>query len=143
MKGKTYKYTDLFMLVPKLRKENIISEEEKVSIKEFVIKNKPDLSKIFEEYKRHNDKCKLANELKILTINKQIEKKNTFERRDRKVKGSVMIHRSAKFNIDNFGVIVDDSDFLGSPKICFEEKTNKKDLWNCIKEDADEEEDNK
>lgn len=125
----TFKYTELFSIIPVLRKENLITDAEKNSIKEYVIKNKPDLSKEFEEFNTDNDKNKLAKALKEKALPKSVPKPNSnpnpnqegnkFRRGNRKNFQTTVLTSKPGLKLANFRFHVDDTDLIGSPKIFF------------------------
>lgn len=140
---KTYKYTDLFRLIPKLTKENLITEKEKMCIKEYVIKNEPDLSKEFEQFKIDNDKTKLAEALKSLIKTQELNfRAKTFVARCKKDgMRTLQMKGKPQFKLpqDSVKCYVDD-DFLGSPKVSF---TRKKTFFSPIIKESDDEDENK
>ncbi len=61
-----YKYTEIFALIPSFVKEGLITEEEKKSLKQFIITKNPDLALEMRTYAENQDKRKLVESLKVI-----------------------------------------------------------------------------
>ena len=65
-KQKKYKYTEIFALIPSFVKEGLLTEDEKKSLKQYIITKNPDLSLEMKGYNENKDKRKLVESLKII-----------------------------------------------------------------------------
>ena len=61
-----YKFTQVLSLISQAKKEQLLTDEERKTIKEHVISEEPDLTLEMEKYNQDQDLCGLVETLKLL-----------------------------------------------------------------------------
>ena len=61
-----YKFTQVLSLISQAKKEQLLTDEERKTIKEHIISEEPDLTLEMEKYNQDQDLCGLVETLKLL-----------------------------------------------------------------------------
>lgn len=129
MSGFKYKHSEILSLVLQAKKEDIINEEEKKIMKEFVITKEPNLDLELEEYMGDKDLRKLIETMKLLSGITQMsspldnnlidmKRKKQKSHKEQKIKQKKKPYKNEEE--DNFDVA--DCDIGASPTINFKKK---------------------
>ena len=116
-----YKYSQILTLISQAKKENRITDDEKIKMKECVLLNEPDLTVEMEQYNKDKDLSRLIETLKVvagitdmsspLDNNLSNAKRNRAHKKKRNKKDKEEKHEEDK------GFEIDECDLGNSPEI--------------------------
>jgi hypothetical protein len=122
-----FKFTEILTLVNSAKKQEIINDEEKKTIKAFIIQKEPNLTLELEEYEKDQDLRKLIETLKLLCGITEMSSpvdNNLIDRKRKKQKTKKMTKReNKKIEADEEEIDLKKCDYGASPEIVFNKKT--------------------
>ena len=123
-----FKFTEILTLVNLAKKQEIINDEEKKTIKAFIIQKEPNLTLELEEYEKDQDLRKLIETLKLLCGITEMSSpvdNNLIDRKRKKQKTKKLSKRENKNKIeaDDEEIDLKKCDYGASPEIVFNKKT--------------------
>lgn len=122
MSGFKYKHSEILSLVLQAKKEEIITEDEKKTIKEFVITKEPNLDLEIEDYMKDKDLRKLIETLKLMSGITQMSSPLDNNLLDMKRKKQKKGRPKKKLQKEEEEFDVADCDIGASPTINFKKK---------------------
>ncbi len=128
-----YKYTQVLSLISQAKKENLLTDEERKTIKEHIISEEPDLTLEMEKYNKDQDLSGLVETLKLLVgitkMSSPLDNSLFKKKRDQQHKKKKKIEKNENI-VENGGEEVDvqinECEIGNSPVFQPKKLTNKK-----------------
>ena len=115
-----YKYSQVLTLISQAKKENRITDDEKIKMKECVLVNEPDLTVEMEQYNKDKDLSRLIETLKVVAgiteMSSPLDNNLFNAKRNRAHKKKKKRDKDEKPEEDK-GIEVDECDLGNSPEI--------------------------
>ena len=106
-----YKFTQVLSLISQAKKENLLTDEERKTIKEHIISEEPDLTLEMEKYNQEKDLSGLVETLKLLAgitaMSSPLDNSLFQKKRDQQHKKRKKTEKTDKLNVEKAGDEVD------------------------------------
>ena len=106
-----YKFTQVLSLISQAKKENLLTDEERKTIKEHIISEEPDLTLEMEKYNQEKDLSGLVETLKLLAgitaMSSPLDNSLFQKKRDQQHKKRKKTEKNDKLNVEKAGDEVD------------------------------------
>ena len=100
-----YKFTQVLSLISQAKKEQLLTDEERKTIKEHVISEEPDLTLEMEKYNQDQDLCGLVETLKLLAgitkMSSPLDNSLFQKKRERQHKKTKKTEKIDKLKVEN------------------------------------------
>ena len=100
-----YKFTQVLSLISQAKKEQLITDEERKTIKEHIITEEPDLTLEMEKYNQDQDLCGLVETLKLLAgitkMSSPLDNSLFQKKRERQHKKTKKTEKVDKLKVEN------------------------------------------
>ncbi len=121
-----YSYSEILSLITQCKKEGLISDEERKTMKECIITKEPDLRVDLEEYQKDHDLRKLVETLKVMSGLTDMSSPADSGLMDLKRKRQQK-KKSKKKPKEEEDIVLDDCELGKSPELNFTKKFNRDD----------------
>jgi predicted house-cleaning noncanonical NTP pyrophosphatase (MazG superfamily) len=121
-----YSYSEILSLITQCKKEGLISDEERKTMKECIITKEPDLRVDLEEYQKDHDLRKLVETLKVMRGLTDMSSPADSGLMDLKRKRQQK-KKSKKKPKEEEDIVLDDCELGKSPELNFTKKFNRDD----------------
>ena len=121
-----YSYSEILSLITQCKKEGLISDEERRTMKECIITKEPDLRVDLEEYQKDHDLRKLVETLKVMSGLTDMSSPADTGLMDLKRRKQHKI-KSLKKKEKEEDIVLDDCELGKSPELNFTKKFNRND----------------
>ena len=106
-----YKFSQVLSLISQAKKENLLTDEERKTIKEHIISEEPDLTLEMEKYNQEKDLSGLVETLKLLAgitaMSSPLDNSLFQKKRDQQHKKRKKTEKTDKLNVEKAGDEVD------------------------------------
>ena len=106
-----YKFSQVLSLISQAKKENLLTDEERKTIKEHIISEEPDLTLEMEKYNQEKDLSGLVETLKLLAgitaMSSPLDNSLFQKKRDQQHKKRKKTEKTDKLNVEKTGDEVD------------------------------------
>ena len=106
-----YKFSQVLSLISQAKKENLLTDEERKTIKEHIISEEPDLTLEMEKYNQEKDLSGLVETLKLLAgitaMSSPLDNSLFQKKRDQQHKKRKKSEKTDKLNVEKVGDEVD------------------------------------
>ena len=106
-----YKFSQVLSLISQAKKENLLTDEERKTIKEHIISEEPDLTLEMEKYNQEKDLSGLVETLKLLAgitaMSSPLDNSLFQKKRDQQHKKRKKTEKADKLNVEKAGDEVD------------------------------------
>ncbi len=122
-----YSYSEILSLITQCKKEGLISDEERKTMKECIITKEPDLRVDLEEYQKDHDLRKLVETLKVMSGLTDMSSPADSGLMDLKRKRQQKKKNKKKPKEEEEDIVLDDCELGKSPELNFTKKFNRDD----------------